>query len=370
MKVVDDNGLRTMWAAIKTWVTDFVNEKMNDNTAVFISSNEVAELPFEHCTFVMGNPNLENGPWYRDGVKVSATNNIHKNDYTNVLNDESVCYGTVRSYRYQRHKDGAFAQGSYGYIVLANNQRSYIRVTPRGQMYFIDDSRMVFTDFDACIFVSSFTQLKNSVKAYEWTGDITTTVAGPILEEADLFFPTTRYICTAGAEFDEDGKMTKLPVFAFNMIVNDSAMSGEQLAALNSGITSSLVNTFTNYSTTKQDKLTTMNRLDVSCITGLGLVATSDNYNDLFNKPEIPSIEGLASEEYVNEAVARVNIPVKVSDLVNDIISSQEIIIDPTTKQITPLTEENKYLPTSEVNKLINAYNDLLARVENLEKIN
>lgn len=367
MKVVDDNGLRTMWAAIKTWVTDFVNEKMNDSTAVFISSNEISELPFEHCTFVMGNPNLENGPWYRDGVKVSATNNIHKNDYTNVLNDESVCYGTVRSYRYQRHKDGAFAQGSYGYIVLANNQRSYIRVTPRGQMYFIDDSRMVFTEFDACIFVSSFTQLHNSVKAYEWTGDITTTVAGTLLEEADLFFPTTRYICTAGAEFDEDGKMTKLPVFAFNMIVNDSAMSGEQLAALNSGITSSLVNTFTNYSTSKQDKLTTMNRLDASCVSGLGLVATSDNYNDLVNKPEIPSLDGMASEEFVTDSIAKIHMPVKTSDLYNDIVTTQTITINQDTKEISLLTNEDKYLPVTEVNKLITAYNDLLERVENLE---
>lgn len=36
----------------------------------------------------------------------------------------------------------------------------------------------------------------------------------------------------------------------------------------------------------------------------LSTVATSGSYNDLTNKPTIPSIEGLASETYVNNAVA------------------------------------------------------------------
>lgn len=50
-------------------------------------------------------------------------------------------------------------------------------------------------------------------------------------------------------------------------------------------------------------------------------VATSGNYNDLSNKPTIPSVEGLASEAYVNEKVAAIvipEVPTKVSELEND----------------------------------------------------
>ena len=45
------------------------------------------------------------------------------------------------------------------------------------------------------------------------------------------------------------------------------------------------------------------------------------NYNSLTNKPTIPSIEGLASETYVNEKVAAIvipEVPTKVSELEND----------------------------------------------------
>lgn len=38
----------------------------------------------------------------------------------------------------------------------------------------------------------------------------------------------------------------------------------------------------------------------------LSAVATSGSYNDLTNKPTIPSITGLATEEYVNNAVANI----------------------------------------------------------------
>lgn len=50
-------------------------------------------------------------------------------------------------------------------------------------------------------------------------------------------------------------------------------------------------------------------------------VATSGNYNDLSNKPTIPSVKGLASETYVNEKVAAIvipEVPTKVSELEND----------------------------------------------------
>lgn len=38
-------------------------------------------------------------------------------------------------------------------------------------------------------------------------------------------------------------------------------------------------------------------------------VAISGNYNDLINQPTIPSVEGLASEAYVNEKVAAIKVP-------------------------------------------------------------
>ena len=50
-------------------------------------------------------------------------------------------------------------------------------------------------------------------------------------------------------------------------------------------------------------------------------VATSGDYNDLSNKPTIPSTTGLASEAYVNEKVAAIvipEVPTKVSELEND----------------------------------------------------
>ena len=46
---------------------------------------------------------------------------------------------------------------------------------------------------------------------------------------------------------------------------------------------------------------------DVTGKPTLATVATSGSYNDLTNKPTIPSIEGLATEQYVNDAIA--NIP-------------------------------------------------------------
>ena len=41
----------------------------------------------------------------------------------------------------------------------------------------------------------------------------------------------------------------------------------------------------------------------------LATVATSGDYNDLINKPTIPSVEGLASEAYVNEKVTAIKVP-------------------------------------------------------------
>ena len=53
----------------------------------------------------------------------------------------------------------------------------------------------------------------------------------------------------------------------------------------------------------------------------LSTVATSGSYNDLVDKPTIPSVEGLASETYVDTKVAAIvipEVPTKVSELEND----------------------------------------------------
>ena len=44
----------------------------------------------------------------------------------------------------------------------------------------------------------------------------------------------------------------------------------------------------------------------------------SKDYNDLTNKPSIPSIQGLASEKYVDDKVSAVKVPSKTSELTND----------------------------------------------------
>jgi len=50
----------------------------------------------------------------------------------------------------------------------------------------------------------------------------------------------------------------------------------------------------------------------------LATVATSGSYNDLSNKPTIPDVSGLATETYVDNAVAGIAVPDSTSDLTND----------------------------------------------------
>lgn len=68
-----------------------------------------------------------------------------------------------------------------------------------------------------------------------------------------------------------------------------NALSTDQLKAVNSGITDALVTKYNGYETSKQDKITSSNKLAASLVSGLATVATSGSYNDLTNKPSIPS---------------------------------------------------------------------------------
>lgn len=69
-----------------------------------------------------------------------------------------------------------------------------------------------------------------------------------------------------------------------------NALSTDQLKAVNSGITDALVTKYNGYETSKQDKITTTNKLAASLVSGLATVATSGSYNDLTNKPTIPTM--------------------------------------------------------------------------------
>lgn len=65
-----------------------------------------------------------------------------------------------------------------------------------------------------------------------------------------------------------------------------------QLNAVNSGITTAKVTKYDGYEETingKQDKITATNKLSATLIDGLAAVATSGSYNDLTDKPAIPS---------------------------------------------------------------------------------
>lgn len=47
----------------------------------------------------------------------------------------------------------------------------------------------------------------------------------------------------------------------------------------------------------KQDTITSSNKLSASLVSGLATVATSGSYNDLSNKPSIPSVEEFTAAE-------------------------------------------------------------------------
>ena len=63
---------------------------------------------------------------------------------------------------------------------------------------------------------------------------------------------------------------------------------------------------------------TTVDWDDVQNKPTFATVATSGDYDDLSNKPTIPSIDGLATEQYVDDAIADIDIPEDVSELNND----------------------------------------------------
>ena len=81
----------------------------------------------------------------------------------------------------------------------------------------------------------------------------------------------------------------------------------------------------------KQDKITSSNKLASSLVSGLATVATSGSYNDLSNKPTIPTVNNgkltiqkngtdvaTFTANQSSSATANITVPTKVSDLTND----------------------------------------------------
>lgn len=81
----------------------------------------------------------------------------------------------------------------------------------------------------------------------------------------------------------------------------------------------------------KQDKITSSNKLAASLVSGLATVATSGSYNDLSNKPTIPTVNNgkltiqkngtdvatFTANQSTN-TTANITVPIKVSELTND----------------------------------------------------
>lgn len=81
------------------------------------------------------------------------------------------------------------------------------------------------------------------------------------------------------------------------------SLTSAQLAAVNSGITAAKVTTYDGYANGKQDKITASNKLAASLVSGLATVATNGSYNDLTNKPTIPTVHNAALKDTSGQTI-------------------------------------------------------------------
>lgn len=81
------------------------------------------------------------------------------------------------------------------------------------------------------------------------------------------------------------------------------SLTSAQLDAVNSGITAAKVTTYDGYADGKQDKITSSNKLAASLVSGLATVATSGSYNDLTNKPTIPTVHNAALKDTSGQTI-------------------------------------------------------------------
>lgn len=69
-----------------------------------------------------------------------------------------------------------------------------------------------------------------------------------------------------------------------------------------------------------------ISNIDIPELPTLSKVAESGSYKDLKDKPTIPSVEGLASETYVDEKVSTIKVPKALSELSQD--ASHRLVTD------------------------------------------
>nr|DAG32962.1 MAG TPA: hyaluronidase [Caudoviricetes sp.] len=113
-----------------------------------------------------------------------------------------------------------------------------------------------------------------------------TTIAG----KQDKLSPTQLNAVNSGITAD---KVEAYDGYADTISGKQDALNPTQMNAVNSGITSTLVTKYNGYEATisgKQDKITSSNKLAASLVSGLATVATSGSYNDLTDKPTIPTM--------------------------------------------------------------------------------
>lgn len=152
------------------------------------------------------------------------------------------------------------------------------------------------TDVDLSGYVPTSRKINNK----ELTADITLAAADVGVNETA--FPGLKKVGTVTGV-----KMNSAAVAATNGVVDlgtvitshqsldgkQDKLTAGQLAAVNSGITADKVEAYDGYADTisgKQDKITTSNKLAASLVSGLATVATSGSYNDLIDKPTIPTM--------------------------------------------------------------------------------
>ena len=108
----------------------------------------------------------------------------------------------------------------------------------------------------------------------------------------------------------------------------------------------------------------------------------SGDYNDLSNKPIIPSVEGLASESYVNDAVTQLsdNLQGQINDLFQNVSNGKELIASAITDKGVDASKEETFQSLSEkINQIpvgppgsniigyINEENDIYVSLTELE---
>lgn len=128
---------------------------------------------------------------------------------------------------------------------------------------------------------------------------------------------TETYVQAKIAEAQLDGGEVDLSGYA----TKDDLNKKSDLTHNHNGVYSQLSHTHSQYLTTHQDISHKAN------ISDLATVATSGSYNDLKNKPTIPSISGLATTEYVDNRIASISLSAYQTSTDNNLQTTNKTIV-------------------------------------------